>query len=111
MIRYGALTDTITVYNLVADPLRGHYNEEIFARDGGTEVKALVEPSDSNEDQIGRETRIQLFKITMSPDVDVSATSEIDWHGRSLEALGEPLTYYLRGLPHHIEMEAREVLG
>ena len=112
MINTRALKETVTVTKPgSATGARNEYGDPVYAAGTPTNFKAFVEPMDSTEDEITRDTRIQRFKILLEPTANIDGVSTVVWRGRTLEILGEPLPWIFLGKVHHLEVDAREVLG
>lgn len=101
---------TISVIN----PVDGAQNEygDVTVSDGTpVESPAWVQPLDATEDEISRDTRVSRFHIIVPKETVVSALSKVVWEGRNLEVIGEPQPFHNRNGLHHLEFDAREVLG
>lgn len=110
MINLRGLTETVTLHMPGTQTGTSDYGDPIYG-DTTKDVKAQVIPLDSTEDEILRDTRIQRFNVYLSPDVSVSGLGWLAWRSKHLEIITEPLTYYVRGVAHHIEIQCREALG
>lgn len=53
------------------------------------------------------------FRVYMQPGVNIDHQSRLSWNGKTLEVVGTPRTVYklLTAEAHHIELDAKEVLG
>lgn len=87
------------------------YGDEPLLFDAGTASKARVEQEQSSEDIIDRDTRVQTFKVFLPAEATVSALSVLQWEGRSLRVMGEPLVADASTPRHHLELTCQEVLG
>jgi len=101
---------TISVINPV-DGAKNEYGDTITTDGTPTFSPAWVQPMDATEEEINRDTRVSRFHVLVPKDTVVSAVSKIVWEGKNLEVLGEPQPFHNRNGLHHLEFDAREVLG
>lgn len=94
-----------------AEELVDRYGNPIVQLETGVEVACAVQVIVATEEEIRRNTRIQRYRFFVAPDAPVDGLTGCTWRGRSLEVIGEPLMYTMRGREHHYEFEAREIQG
>lgn len=110
------LIHTVTVTNPKATGTTDRYGNLVADTESFTEA-ARVEPGEgsgrgpSEEILINRDTRITRFKIFLRSDTHVNGLSTLVWEGRSLRVDGEPRRFDGRNSPHHVEVDAEEILG
>lgn len=117
MIRRASLRERVTVYARTEDESSGaettRYGDPVLVEGDGVVTEAAVQPLQATEDEVGRDTRIQRYRVIVAPDAPVDGISRLTWRGRTFEVLGEPLAF--SGLRdeevHHLEFDVREVLG
>lgn len=96
------LIHTVIVYNRT-DGTADRYGNPTDAFDSGTTVSGRVEPTDSNEFENDRDTRVSRFRIFLLPSVVISATSEVVYGAERYRVEGEPRAFADGAGPHHIE--------
>lgn len=111
MIRAGALRDRVTIFNRSTSVNVDRYGNPLDDEDAGTVVKAMVNPigagrGRNEEFEIDRDTRISRYVAIVEPGVSVTATSRVEWNGKSYEIVGEPQLFSGRG-DHHLEFDMR----
>jgi hypothetical protein len=72
---------------------------------------AWVQPREATEEEINRQTRISEYHILVPPEAPVSGVSKITWEGKEMQVIGEPQPFHHRNGLHHLEFDAREILG
>lgn len=87
------------------------YGDEGLAYDGGTASKARVVQESSTEDTVDRDLRVQTFKVFLPPSAPVGSLSLLQWAGRELRVVGEPVIANAATPNHHVEVRAQEVIG
>lgn len=111
MIRPAALRETVTLYTRAASGGVGRYGDALRDETAHEGVRAAVSALEAAEDEQLRDTRLQRYRALLAPDAPVDGLSRIEWRGRSMEVLGEPLLVTTRQGPHHLELVMREVRG
>lgn len=111
MIPMVALRYSITITPRTETGATDDYGNPTMVDGAPTVVPAHISIVTSTETEILRETRVQIYSVVVSPDAVVDAFSKVEWDGKIMEVLGEPLKYWSRGVPHHCEFQAREILG
>lgn len=87
------------------------YGNPVYTEESGVELPAAVQPLAATEDEVNRDTRIQRYHIIVGPDTALDGLTRVEWRGRSLQVIGEPLAFGARGEVHHYEFDAREVVA
>lgn len=112
MIPSVVLRDVITILKDEETGPADDYGNPTLVTVSTTNVPAMVWPSGiADELEIQRDTRIARYNIIVKPDEDVDGISRIQWSGITMKVEGEPFIFMARGLPHHIEMKARDIRG
>lgn len=101
---------TISIINETASTTN-EYGDTVYVDAAAIQSNAWVQPIAATEEEITRDTRVTRFHILVPPATVVTATSKIQWEGKTLQVLGEPLPYYNRNGVHHLEFDAVEYLG
>lgn len=106
------LIDTVVVHNpTVPDPtITDRYGNPVESETTVT-TSARVQPAGGTESIEDRDTRVTRFRVFMPAGVVVTAKSTLTWEGRTLRVSAEPETFQDAVGPHHIELDAEEVLG
>ncbi|MGH2651416.1 MAG: hypothetical protein ACRDHK_09440 [Actinomycetota bacterium] len=106
------LIDTLEVHNpVVPDPDDvGRYGDPVESETTFS-VSGRVQPAGGTEYLPNRETRVTQFRVFLPVGTDVTGVSTLVWEGRTLRVTAEPETYQDASGPHHVELDAEEVLG
>lgn len=112
MIRAGALTDEVTLFNDEETPSgTSVFGDPEYDPEEGVTVRAFVSPLDATEDEVNRDVRLNRYMVIVETDADVDGLTEIEWNGKRYTVQGEPKLYSSRRGGHHYEVEMKGVEG
>lgn len=106
----GLLRESVTVYNR-ADGALDTFGDPEDTFDVGTVVQAFVQPTNSSEDIIDRDTRLTTYRLVMPADAPIYADSEFEWENIRMRISGKPLPMNNHHGVHHVEVVAELIEG
>jgi hypothetical protein len=75
------------------------------------DVPAVVQPANSSENVVDRDTIVTRYRIHLGPDVDIVPTDRVAWNGVTFDVDGDLERHSRKGTPHHIEAFLRASTG
>jgi hypothetical protein len=103
--------DTVTVIDrvLVGEDERGH---DVYEDRERSVSHCNMQPVSSAEENDDRTQVVTRWRLAGPPDMGLTATSRVRWHGREYEVEGEPGVHYsFGGLLDHTEAVLEVVTG
>lgn len=74
-------------------------------------VPAVVQPADTAENVVDRDTIVTRYRLHIGPDTDITATDRVLWQERTFDVDGDLELHSRKGVPHHLEAFLRTSSG
>jgi head-tail adaptor len=111
------VVDHVT-YGDTVDVLRASSTTDRYGNDvAGTwathlsDVPAVVQPANTSENVVDRDTVVTRYRLHIGPDTDITALDRIVWRGRTFDIDGDLEQHSRKGTPHHLEAFLRGTSG
>lgn len=75
------------------------------------DVPAVVQPADTSENVIDRDSVVTRYRLFCGPDVDIVPTDRVVWNGTTFDVDGDVEQHSRKGVPHHLEAYLRSTSG